>query len=129
MDSDRARFSVHGLSVTMDGARLTDAHYNGVDDHGRPYTVTAATANQRDVDRVDLTSPNGDITLGHFEGLYCVPCEAYYTKKELIDETLCPVHKKKASRVRVHFDQRGGADLQYDSCCEKLGAHIGATLG
>ena len=42
---------------------------------------------------------------------------------------LCPVHQKTAQRVRVHFDKRGGADLQYDSCCEKLGARIGATLG
>jgi len=46
-----------------------------------------------------------------------------------LDGILCPVHKKKAQRVRVHFDQRGDADLQYDSCCEKLGAHIGTTLG
>ena len=42
---------------------------------------------------------------------------------------LCPVHQKTAQRVRVHFDKRGGADLQYDSCCEQLGAQIGAALG
>jgi hypothetical protein len=42
---------------------------------------------------------------------------------------LCPVHKKTAQRIRVHFDKRGGADLQYDSCCEELGARIGAALG
>jgi hypothetical protein len=41
---------------------------------------------------------------------------------------LCPVHQKTAQRIRVHFDKRGGADLQYDSCCEKLGASIGAEL-
>jgi hypothetical protein len=41
---------------------------------------------------------------------------------------LCPVHAKTAQRVRVHFDKRGGADLQYDSCCEQLGARIGAAL-
>ncbi|HTB73426.1 MAG TPA: hypothetical protein VK762_09295 [Polyangiaceae bacterium] len=46
-----------------------------------------------------------------------------------LDSILCPEHRKKAERVRVHFDARGNADLQYDSCCEKLGAHIGATLG
>jgi hypothetical protein len=46
-----------------------------------------------------------------------------------IDGVLCPVHGKKAARVRIHFDHRGGADLQYDSCCEKLGAKISATLG
>jgi hypothetical protein len=31
--------------------------------------------------------------------------------------------------VRVHFDQRGGADLQYDSCCAELGKRIGSALG
>ena len=45
------------------GATLTDAHYHGVDEHGRPYTVTAATAHQDEPDRVDLTVPKGDITL------------------------------------------------------------------
>jgi hypothetical protein len=46
-----------------------------------------------------------------------------------LDGILCPVHRKKATRIRVHFDQRGGADLQYDSCCERLGARIGESLG
>jgi hypothetical protein len=41
----------------------------------------------------------------------------------------CPVHDQTARNVRIHFDQRGGADLQYDSCCEKLGKRIGEKLG
>jgi hypothetical protein len=41
----------------------------------------------------------------------------------------CPVHHKTASNVRIRFDQRGAADLQYDSCCEKLGKRIGDALG
>jgi GTP cyclohydrolase III len=41
----------------------------------------------------------------------------------------CPVHQKTAVNVRMHFDQRGTADLQYDSCCEKLGQRIGEALG
>lgn len=45
------------------GATLTDARYHGVDEQGRPYTVTAATAQQDGPDRVNLTSPKGDITL------------------------------------------------------------------
>jgi lipopolysaccharide export system protein LptC len=61
--TDRTRFTFHGISATMDGARLTDAHYNGVDERGRPFTVTAATATQRGAERVDLTVPNADITL------------------------------------------------------------------
>jgi hypothetical protein len=46
-----------------------------------------------------------------------------------LEPLVCPVHKKAATNVRVHFDARGGADLQYDSCCEKLGERIGAALG
>jgi len=61
--TETARGVLRGLSATVDGARLTDAHYNGVDERGRPFTVTAATATQRDAERVDLTVPNADITL------------------------------------------------------------------
>jgi hypothetical protein len=42
---------------------------------------------------------------------------------------LCPVHAKAATNVRVHFDARGAADLQYDSCCAKLGESVGRALG
>jgi hypothetical protein len=41
----------------------------------------------------------------------------------------CPEHQKTATNVRVHFDARGNADLQYDSCCAKLGQRIGEALG
>jgi methionyl-tRNA synthetase len=43
----------------------------------------------------------GDIYLGHYEGLYCVPCEAYYTEKELEQPgNICPQHKKPAETVK-----------------------------
>ena len=41
----------------------------------------------------------------------------------------CPVHSEIATDVRVHFDERGGADLRYSSCCQELGAKIGSNLG
>ena len=28
---------------------------------------------------------NGDIYKGHYEGLYCTPCESYYTETQLVD--------------------------------------------
>jgi hypothetical protein len=46
-----------------------------------------------------------------------------------LEVILCPVHKKAATNVRLHFDARGAADLQYDSCCEKLGEAVGRALG
>ena len=46
-----------------------------------------------------------------------------------VDAIKCPVHDRSATQVRVHFDAKGNADLQYDSCCPKLGEAIGKALG
>ena len=44
---------------------------------------------------------NGDIYLGHYEGLYCVGCEGYYTEKELEQPgNRCPIHKAPAEVVK-----------------------------
>jgi lipopolysaccharide export system protein LptC len=59
----RARLSAAHISGELEGGMLIDARYNGVDQKGRPYTVTAATARQIDPQRVALTMPKGDITL------------------------------------------------------------------
>jgi methionyl-tRNA synthetase len=42
---------------------------------------------------LDAVKDNGrdDIYLGHYEGWYCVACEAYYTDEELVDGK-CPIH-------------------------------------
>ena len=37
---------------------------------------------------------NGYIEQATYEGLYCVSCEAYYTEADLIDQTLCPIHRR-----------------------------------
>jgi len=60
-DATRVALQRAGADV---GATLTDARYRGVDDHNRPYTVTAATAQQDGPNRINLTSPKADITLG-----------------------------------------------------------------
>jgi methionyl-tRNA synthetase len=40
----------------------------------------------------------GDIELDVFEGLYCVPCELYYSEEDLVTidgvENLCPIHHR-----------------------------------
>ena len=81
-ETDRTRFSFRGVSANMDGARLTDAHYNGVDERGRPYTVTAATATQRDADRVDLTVPDADVTLENGTWLNVKSKQGVYMRKD-----------------------------------------------
>lgn len=59
----KARLSVNHVSGEVEGGKLIDARYNGIDEKGRPYTITAATAWQIDPERVGLTMPKGDITL------------------------------------------------------------------
>jgi lipopolysaccharide export system protein LptC len=58
-----ARSAASRLGGDITAARVTEAQYHSVDDHGRPYTVTAAIAQQDGPERVNLTSPKGDITL------------------------------------------------------------------
>ncbi len=41
----------------------------------------------------------GDIYFSEYEGLYCVECERFYTKKELVDGK-CPDHKKEPELIK-----------------------------
>ncbi len=43
---------------------------------------------------------NGYIELGTYEGLYCVPCEAYYVEADLVDGNLCPIHHRPVELLR-----------------------------
>jgi lipopolysaccharide export system protein LptC len=61
--AEHARMAVKGLSGQIEGGQLKDARYHGVDERGRPYTLTAATARQVNANRVDLTTPKGDMVL------------------------------------------------------------------
>jgi lipopolysaccharide export system protein LptC len=59
----QSRLHMNHIAGSVDGGKLIAARYNGVDEKGRPYTLTAATAWQIDPERVGLTTPKGDITL------------------------------------------------------------------
>jgi lipopolysaccharide export system protein LptC len=62
---DPARVSYRiatGTDAASQGS-MTKAHYRGVDDTGRPYTLTAEQAVQTDADTVVLTKPAGDMTM------------------------------------------------------------------
>ncbi len=51
--------------------------------------------------RDNRNKPQPNIYLGHYEGLYCVGCEAYYTEKELEQPgNVCPQHKTPAETVK-----------------------------
>ncbi len=47
-----------------------------------------------------LCNANGDIFKKTYEGLYCVGCEAFYTRNELSKDGLCPEHLIKPESVR-----------------------------
>jgi len=48
---------------------------------------------------IDRVTAAGDIYEGHYEGWYCVSCEAFKQEKDLIDG-LCPIHKTKPDWIR-----------------------------
>ncbi len=49
------------FSAIPDSGRLREPRYRGVDDRGRPYTVTADSAQQSGPVRVNLQEPKGDL--------------------------------------------------------------------
>jgi lipopolysaccharide export system protein LptC len=57
------RWNVKQMIPNVAGDTVIDARFHGIDEHGRPYTVTAEQAVQVDPDRFNLTIPKGDITL------------------------------------------------------------------
>ncbi len=61
--ADQARMRAGRLAAQMQSGLMTDAVYHGVDQRGRPYTVTAKQAREVSAERVDLTRPKGDVTL------------------------------------------------------------------
>jgi lipopolysaccharide export system protein LptC len=61
--TDQARMSFRRLTAEVEGGRLVNARYRGVDEKDRPYTVTAATARQVDPNRIDMTMPKADIEM------------------------------------------------------------------
>jgi len=69
------------LTGEVEGGRMIDLRYNGVDDKGRPYTITAKTAKQADPDRIVLTMPKGDITLENGTWLMVTAKDGTYVQK------------------------------------------------
>jgi lipopolysaccharide export system protein LptC len=61
--TEAARLAVGRMAAEVQSGQLLDARYHGVDEKGRPFTLTAATARQVDPERIDLTIPKGDITM------------------------------------------------------------------
>ena len=58
---DQSRLALKRMGQSAEGAAAVDARYRGVDERGRPYTITASVAQQVGPERVNLTDPKGDI--------------------------------------------------------------------
>lgn len=43
---------------------------------------------------------NGDIYKGHYEGNYCISCETFFTKRQLVDGLFCPDCGKETSPLK-----------------------------
>ena len=43
---------------------------------------------------------SGDIYKNEYEGMYCVPCESFYTSSQVVEEDLCPQCSSKLSTSR-----------------------------
>jgi len=62
-EAEQGRVAYRRGFVAPESGQLTEARYHGVDDHGRPYAITAAVAHQLSPERIDLTSPVGDVNM------------------------------------------------------------------
>jgi lipopolysaccharide export system protein LptC len=79
--TDDASTAVRRVAAEVGGAKLIDPHYHSLDEHGRPYTVTAATAQQVSEQRVNLTMPKGDMTLENGTWIYIEAKDGVFLKQ------------------------------------------------
>jgi lipopolysaccharide export system protein LptC len=61
-DHSRVAFR-RAMQLEPESGQMLAPHYHGVDQRGRPYTVTATSADQTSPERVALINPKGDLTL------------------------------------------------------------------
>ena len=62
--TDQGRVAIRRVfSVEPDTGRMREPRYHGIDQRGRPYTITATWASQAGQNRIDLGDPKGDLVL------------------------------------------------------------------
>jgi len=79
--SDQTRLVYRRGAISTESGLVVAPRYRGDDDSRQPYTVTAASALQRDPERFDLTAPVGDITLNGGAWLFVQARQGTYAKK------------------------------------------------
>ena len=99
----RRAAQAHGLSpkeqADIYSARFKDA-WALLDVSNDDFIRTTEVRHERAVRALmQAVYDNGWVTLGTYEGLYCVDCEAYYTEDDL-SGGLCPVHHRPVEPMR-----------------------------
>jgi len=80
-NGDRSRITYRTIDVTAEGGQLVEAHYQGVDTTGRPYTVTASRVLQVGPERTDLEAPKADMQMQSGEWLMVQAERGIYEQK------------------------------------------------
>jgi lipopolysaccharide export system protein LptC len=78
----QVRWDVQQMVANVAGDTVIDARFHGIDEHGRPYTVTASKAVQVNPDRINLTTPKGDVTLQNGTWLMLQSKDGVYLKQK-----------------------------------------------
>ena len=91
------------------------------------FTRTTEERHERGAQQfVQLLFDRGDIYPGYYEGLYCVPCETFYTAEQVAEGDTCPSCGRKLETVREEtyfFKLSAYADqlLAFYEACEAEG--------
>lgn len=95
---ERARLSFRRIAQTdAEALRVVAPRYRGIDEQSRPYSVTAATAQQQGAaHRLDLTTPEADLTLADGAWVYLRADAGHYDRPA--------ARLDLAGAVRLHHD-------------------------
>jgi lipopolysaccharide export system protein LptC len=96
-----------------DQGSITKAHYEGIDQTGRPYTMTAEQAVQTDADTVMLTKPASDMTMKSGSWLMVQSLDGvYHAKAQHLDlSNHVVLYRDDGTTVRTskaHVDLKAG---------------------
>lgn len=78
--------------------KLTDTL--NLDESFRNFIRTRDELHMRGAQKIWSMFRTEDIDKRSYEGLYCVGCEAFYVQEDLLEEDLCPTHKKPVEVIK-----------------------------
>jgi methionyl-tRNA synthetase len=93
-----------GVDAAAYAEKVSDAYkatWNALEISNDDYIRTTDADHEKLVQEIwTKLVDKGEIYLGHYEGWYCVPCEQFYTEKELNPGNHCPVHKIPVEKIK-----------------------------